>query len=139
MLTFHSDNGFQLKDEKRKQDWLEKISASEGKTLEDLSYVFCDDAYLLKINQDYLDHDTYTDIISFDYSMGNSLLGEIYISTERVKENAEDFEVDFEEELLRVLAHGILHLCGYKDKSEEEAKIMRQKEDEKIAMFHVEH
>ena len=104
----------------------------------DINYIFCDDEYLLEINQQYLDHDTLTDIISFDYCVGNELHGDIFISVERVRENALDFDVKFEEELLRVMAHGVLHYCGYKDKSEEDEKLMRQKEEEKIKLFHVE-
>jgi rRNA maturation RNase YbeY len=87
---------------------------------------------------EYLEHDTLTDVISFDYSIGNELHGDIFISIERVKENAIDFEVDFENELKRVMAHGVLHYCGYKDKSDSDAAIMRAKEEEKINMFHVE-
>jgi len=93
----------------------------------------------LEINQNYLDHDTYTDIISFDNTVGNSLNGDIFISTERVEENASEYNVDFLQELKRVIAHGMLHFCGYKDKSESESELMRHKEDEKINMFHVEH
>jgi rRNA maturation RNase YbeY len=100
--------------------------------------VFCDDEYLLEINQQYLDHDTLTDIISFDYSVGNELHGDIFVSVERVRENATDFNVTFLEEIKRVLVHGILHYCGYKDKSESDELIMRKKEDEKMQMFHVE-
>ena len=85
-----------------------------------------------------MNHDTLTDIISFDYCLGNQISGDMFISVERVKDNAIDFKVPFEEELKRVMAHGILHYCGYKDKSETEALIMRNKEDEKLAMFHVE-
>ena len=103
------------------------------------NYIFCDDDYLLNLNEQYLDHDTITDIISFDYSVGNELHGDIFISVERVRENAQDFSVTFEEELKRVLVHGVLHYCGYKDKSEEDEQLMRSKEDEKIKMFHVEH
>jgi rRNA maturation RNase YbeY len=104
-----------------------------------LDYIFCDDEYLLKINQDYLDHDTYTDIITFPYGDLNVIAGDIFISVERVKENAVNFRVDFELELKRVMAHGVLHLLGYGDKSEEEVLQMRLKEDEKIKLFHVEH
>ena len=93
---------------------------------------------MVEINQQYLDHDTLTDIISFDYSVGNELHGDIFISVERVRENAEEFIVSFEEELQRVLVHGVLHYCGYKDKSEADELIMRNKEDEKIKLFHVE-
>lgn len=104
----------------------------------DINFIFCDDDYLLKINKEYLDHDTLTDIITFDYSVGNELHADIFISEERVRDNAADFKVSFDEELMRVMAHGVLHLCGYKDKLSEEEKIMRKKEDEKILMFHVE-
>jgi rRNA maturation RNase YbeY len=91
------------------------------------------------LNEQYLNHDTLTDIISFDYSVGNEIHGDIFISTERVKDNATDFKVSFEEELKRVMVHGVLHYCGYKDKTEEDEALMRSKEDEKIKMFHVEH
>ena len=137
-INFYSENDFELGDQERYSNWLTKVILSEGKKLEEISYIFCDDEYLLNINQEYLDHDTYTDIITFDYCVGNILQGDIYISTERVMENAESFKVNFDEELRRVLAHGILHLCGYKDKSETEAVIMRSKEEEKMQLFHVE-
>ena len=103
------------------------------------SITFCDDEYLHKINVEYLDHDTLTDIISFDYTVGNVLQGDIFISVERVQDNANDFNVSFEEELKRVLSHGVLHYCGYKDKSVEDEALMRAKEEEKMQMFHVEH
>lgn len=119
--------------------WINKIIDSEGFTSEDINYIFCDDAYLHKINVIYLEHDTYTDIITFDYSENGVLQSDIYISVERVVENASIYEVSFEQELLRVMAHGILHLCGYKDKTEEDSKKMRSKEEEKMKMFHVEH
>jgi len=137
-INFYSENEFILEDEARYASWIENVITSEGKTLEEISYIFCDDEYLLKINMDYLDHDTYTDIITFDYSVGKILHGEIYISTERVRENSETFNVKFEDELRRVLSHGILHLSGYKDKTEEEATLMRSKEEEKMKLFHVE-
>lgn len=137
-INFHSENEFLLKDQEAHAFWIEKVITTEGKSLEELNYIFCDDEYLLDINKQYLDHDTYTDIISFDYSVGNLLQGDIYISTERVKENAETYGVEFEEELRRVMIHGVLHLCGYGDKTKEETLIMREKEEEKIEMFHVE-
>lgn len=138
MINFYSENEFQLQDEGVFRQWLFVLIASEGKDLEEISFIFCDDVYLLKINQQYLQHDFYTDIISFDNSVGNILGGDIFISTERISDNAKEFKVDFKDELLRVMAHGILHLCGYKDKSEEDSKLMRQKEEEKMKMFHVE-
>ena len=137
-INFYSENDFDLEDHNRYSSWLERVILSEDKKLEEISYIFCDDEYLLNINQEYLDHDTYTDIITFDYCVGNILQADIYISTERVKENAESFQVDFDEELRRVLSHGILHLCGYKDKTVAQAEIMRGKEEEKMKLFHVE-
>ena len=92
----------------------------------------------MEINQQYLDHDTLTDIISFDYSVGNEINGDIFVSVERVKENASDYNVTFQEEIQRVLVHGILHYCGYKDKTESDELVMRTKEEEKMKMFHVE-
>ena len=138
IINFYSENDFQLGEESVYESWLKEVTASENKQLEEVSYIFCDDQYLLEINQKYLDHDTYTDIISFDNCVGNILAGDIFISTERVAENAREYGVEFQEELRRVMAHGILHFCGYKDKSEKEAAEMRRKEEEKMRMFHVE-
>jgi probable rRNA maturation factor len=109
--------------------WLEEIILSEQKKLGEINYIFCDDEYLLKINQDYLQHDYYTDIITFDYVKGKTISGEIFVSLQRISDNASTLSKNYEEELRRVLAHGILHLSGYKDKSEEEEKEMRRKED----------
>ena len=138
MITFNYENGFVIENEIVYQDWISKIITSEGFSEGEINYIFCDDDYLLNINQEYLNHDTYTDIISFDYTVGNLVQGDIFISTERVAENALKYNVSFDEELKRVLSHGILHYCGFKDKTDEDAKLMRQKEDEKIALFHVE-
>ena len=110
-----------------------RVIGSEGKVVGELTYVFCNDQQLLKLNKEFLNHDTLTDIITFDYSLGNEIHGEIYISTDRVEENAEEFEVSFMNELSRVMVHGILHLCGYKDKSEEEKNQMRNKENHYLA------
>ncbi|PKB42652.1 rRNA maturation RNase YbeY [Cellulophaga sp. RHA19] len=139
MIDFHYETEFSLKDNTKYIDWINRIIASEEHLVGDINYIFCDDAYLLNINQQYLDHDTYTDIITFDYTDGKVISSDIYISVERVKENAVDFKVDFDVEMLRVMAHGVLHLAGYKDKSTEEAALMRSKEEEKIKLFHVEH
>jgi len=111
------------------KQWLEAIIISEGKKPGEINYIFCDDEYLLKINQDYLQHDYYTDIITFDYVKGKTINGEIFVSLQRISDNASTLSREYEEELRRVLAHGILHLSGYKDKSEEEEKLMRSKED----------
>jgi rRNA maturation RNase YbeY len=111
---------------------------SEGFMCGDINYIFCNDDYLHEINVKYLNHDTLTDIISFDYTEGRIISGDIFLSVERVKDNALDFDVSFNLELLRVMVHGVLHYCGYEDKSEEDEKLMRVKENEKIRMFHVE-
>lgn len=138
IINFYFENDFNLNDHDSYEEWLKKVISSEEKELEEVSYIFCDDQYLLEINQKYLNHDTYTDIISFDSCIGNILQGDIFISIERVSENSAEYGVEFQEELRRVMAHGILHFCGYKDKSEEEQSLMRQKEEEKMQMFHVE-
>jgi probable rRNA maturation factor len=139
MISFNYETDFELVNESAIESWIGRIIASEQKSEGEISYVFCDDEYLLELNQQYLQHDTLTDIISFDYSLGNELSGDIFISVERVRENAEIFNQSFENELLRVISHGVLHYCGYKDKSEADEQLMRQKENEKMAMFHVEH
>jgi probable rRNA maturation factor len=138
MITFNYENDFLLEDESIYQDWITRIILSENKSVGEINYIFCDDEYLININNEYLNHDTYTDIISFDYSEGNLIQGDIFVSTERVAENAIDYNVPFENEFKRVLSHGVLHYCGYKDKTDNDALIMRKKEDEKIALFHVE-
>ena len=139
MISFNYENDFELQNEEQLSSWISYVILSENKKEGEINYIFCDDEYLLSLNEQYLDHDTLTDIISFDYSVGNELHGDIFISTERVNENAIDFNVTFDEELKRVLIHGILHYCGYKDKSDADEQLMRSKEDEKIKMFHVEH
>ena len=138
MISFNYETDFELDLEADFSKWLSAVIVSENKKEGDINYVFCDDEYLLQINQQYLDHDTLTDIISFDYSVGNELHGDIFISVERVRENASDFNVTFFEEIKRVLVHGVLHYCGYKDKSESDERLMRSKEEEKMQMFHVE-
>lgn len=137
MISFNYESDFNLDNETNYADWLSKVISSEIKNEGEINYIFCDDDYLLEINQQYLDHDTLTDIISFDYSIGNELHGDIFISIERVRDNARDFSVSFEDELKRVMVHGVLHYCGYKDKSEADEKLMREKEEEKMKMFHV--
>jgi len=139
MISFNYENEFELPNEDQIATWISHVILSENKKVGEINYIFCDDEYLLNLNEQYLDHDTLTDIISFDYSIGNEIHGDIFISTERVLENSADFKVTFEEELQRVLVHGVLHYCGYKDKSDSDELIMRNKEDEKIKMFHVEH
>lgn len=138
-ILFYTEENFtfRLKDKNKIRLWLEECAYQEQKSIEQIMYIFCSDEYLLHINQTYLNHNTYTDIITFDYAEDNNLNGEIYISAERVKENAKKYKVSFKEELLRVIAHGFLHLCGYKDKTKREKEIMREKENEKLNLFHV--
>ena len=138
MINFFSENNFELEDNVAYEMWLQNVIISEEKKEGDINYIFCDDEYLHEINVKYLNHDDYTDVISFDNAVGNILHGDIFISTERVAENAEKFQVSFQKELKRVIAHGLLHFCGYKDKTDDDAQLMRKKEDEKIKMFHVE-
>ena len=138
MISFNYESDFSLEQEDVYASWIETIVESENKILGEISYVFCDDEYLHSINMQYLNHDTLTDIISFDYTEGDIISGDIFVSIERVVDNAKDFNVPFDEELKRVLAHGVLHYCGYKDKSDDDALLMRSKEEEKIKLFHVE-
>ena len=137
MISYHYEADFNLKDDTKYTNWIINVVAGESAKLGDLSYVFCSDEYLYTLNEKYLGHKSYTDIITFDYSVENTISGEIYISIDRVKENARKFEVEFDTELRRVMAHGILHLVGYKDKTEKEKELMRTKENEKITLFHV--
>lgn len=138
-INFSSKNSFELNNKAAYCDWLIAVLSSESKTLGELSYVFCDDNDILQINQTYLDHDTFTDIITFDYSEDDCISAELFISTERVKENAKTFGISFENELQRVLVHGVLHCCGYEDSTDELKTKMRRLEDEKMKLFHVEH
>ncbi|MFV5694160.1 rRNA maturation RNase YbeY [Flavobacterium sp. LB3P122] len=138
MINFNYETDFTLDNEEAVATWLTTVIISENKKEGEINYIFCDDEYLHKINLEYLNHDTLTDIISFDYSLGNELSGDIFVSIERVKDNAVDFNVPFEDELKRVLVHGVLHYCGYKDKGDTDELLMRNKEDEKLVLFHVE-
>lgn len=139
MISFNYETDFILTNESHYSDWISRIISSEGFDEGEINYIFCNDEYLHKINIEYLNHDTLTDIISFDYTVGNLIQGDIFISIERVRDNSIDFNTIFDNELKRVLAHGVLHYCGYKDKSTKDEALMRSKEDEKILMFHVEH
>ena len=138
MIDFNYETDFLLENEVAISNWITNVIKSENKKEGEINYIFCDDDYLHKINVEHLGHDNLTDIISFDYSIGNELHGDIFISVERVKDNAFDFNVSFDDELKRVLVHGVLHYCGYKDTTDQDVLFMRSKEDEKIAMFHVE-
>lgn len=114
-------------------EWIEKIIQSEKKEAGDISFIFCSDHYLLGINKEFLNHDYFTDVITFDYVEEDKISGDIFISVDRVKENAETFNVTYKNELNRVMIHGILHLLGYKDKSVQEKQLMTQKEDEYLS------
>ena len=133
MITFNSETSFTLKNQKRLVKRISDVISSEGFQVGEINYIFCNDSYLNKINQEFLNHDTFTDIISFDYTLGKEVGGDIFISIERVLENAEKFNEVFENELYRVMIHGILHFMGYKDKTKKEKTLMRTKEDENIS------
>ena len=132
MITFNSETSFTLKNQNKLVKWIGDVISSEGFQVGEINYIFCDDSYLNKINQEFLNHDTFTDVISFDYTLGKEVGGDIFISIERVIENAEKFNEVFENELHRVMIHGILHFMGYKDKTKKEKTLMRTKEDENI-------
>ncbi len=129
-IHFHGEDvSLRLRKIKSIREWLQKAILSEGLQPGTIQYVWCSDAYLLRINQEYLQHDDLTDIITFDYGEADTLSGDIFISIERVKENAATFKTSFTNELQRVMIHGVLHLCGYKDKSPAEQREMTEKED----------
>lgn len=132
MIDFNFETDFELKNSSNIQKWISEIIISEGFELGEIIYIFCDDEYLHRLNMEFLDHDTLTDILSFDYCVGKQINGEIYVSVERVADNSKDFKTNFEDELHRVMIHGILHFCGHKDKSDMEEQSMRQKEDEAL-------
>ena len=129
MILLHAENNFLIKAPQTLKIWITKSVLKEGAAIGDINIIFCDDAFLLIKNKKYLNHSSLTDILTFDFSTEKSLSGDIFISTERVKENATKYNVPFNNELNRVIIHGVLHLLGYKDKTEKEKKIMRKKED----------
>ncbi len=129
MINFNYETDFNLQNSETEIKWIFDTIREEKHNLGEINYIFCSDEYLHKINVEFLNHDTLTDIISFDYTVGKEVHGDIYISVDRVKDNASDFNTDFDNELARVMIHGILHYCGYKDKTDEDAQIMRSKED----------
>jgi len=135
-ITFSTENiKFDLKDKMKVKKWISTIVKAQDKKVGDIGYLFCDDAYLIEVNRSYLNHDTFTDIITFDYVEGNVVSGDIMISVERVKENAVLFGTTFDQELHRVLIHGVLHLLGQADKSDEDAVKMREKENEALVLW----
>ena len=133
---FTEDTSFNLPQKRIRKGWLNSLAASEGFKIVELNYIFCSDEYLYKINLDYLDHDTLTDIITFDNSEQKNVIKRyIFISIDRVKENAKTHQSELQQELSRVISHGLFHLMGYKDKEEGEVKAMRRKESEGIKLF----
>ncbi len=135
---FSEEIDFQLENEEKTSNWLQKIANKEGFIVAAINYIFCDDEYLHKINMEYLNHDTYTDIITFDNSEDEDeqvLEGDIFISVDRVKENSKELKTTFEQEIHRVMVHGILHLIGYDDHSVEDKQAMRNKEDEALELI----
>jgi rRNA maturation RNase YbeY len=135
MISFNYETDFLLDDNERIALWVSKVISNEGFKEYEINYIFCDDEYLHKLNVEFLNHDTFTDIISFDYSVGKIIQGDVFISIERVKENAKNFDVTFLDELNRVIVHGVLHYCGYKDKMEKDASLMREKENHYLAQI----
>lgn len=135
MILFNYETDFQLSNEQMLENWIKTCVSADGFELGELNYIFCDDAYLHKLNMEFLQHDTLTDIISFDNTLGKLIGGDIFISVERVRDNAKDFTVSFEEELHRVMIHGVLHYMGYQDKSEEDKKAMRSKENNCLSIL----
>lgn len=136
MIRYFSEEiEFKPNDAQAISDWLETSIVSEAKNVGALSFIFCTDDQLLEINQQHLNHDFFTDVITFDYGEGSSTLsGDIFISIDRVKDNASSLSVEFNNELHRVMVHGVLHLCGYKDKTEADEKEMRMKEDHYLSL-----
>jgi rRNA maturation RNase YbeY len=129
MISFNYESDFKLHNEKELSIWISSVINSEGFKEGDINYIFCNDDYLLQLNQEYLNHDTLTDIISFDYTLGKEINGDIFISIERVLDNAKDYQVEFSNELHRVMVHGVLHYCGYNDKTQKDTQLMRIKEN----------
>ena len=133
-IFFEETPEFDLTNLKIEQN-IEILAESENRTLGDISYILCSDNYLLEINRQYLNHDYFTDVITFDYSEENVISGDIFISVDTVADNAKEYNVTFEKELERVMVHGVLHLVGYNDKSDSEVKQMRAKENQYLSLF----
>ena len=135
MITVNYETEFTLKNEIQLENWIEKVVSEKGFELGEVNYIFCDDVYLHKLNIEFLQHDTLTDVISFDNTIGKIINGDIYISIERVADNAEDYKVLFLEELHRVMIHGVLHYLGYKDKDPVDKKAMTLEEDRALSFL----
>lgn len=137
MISFEVKNvAMPILDFSRVEIWLNTVAARYDKIIGNINYLFCDDEEILRINREFLQHDYYTDIITFDYSYKNRVAGDIFISLDTVRSNSEELKVSYDSELMRVIAHGLLHLCGIDDKGPGERKIMESKEDEALAIWY---
>ena len=135
MIKYFSSTDFVIKDRLRLTSWIEGVLNKESRLLEELVFNFCSDESLLKINKEFLKHDTLTDVITFDYSTSKAVSGEVFISVDRVRENAKEFDQGFNDEIRRVMIHGVLHLCGYKDKTPKDKALMSDMENRHLAFF----
>ncbi|MEE9408874.1 MAG: rRNA maturation RNase YbeY [Polaribacter sp.] len=135
MISFNYEVDFKLENEDSLQNWITSIIEYHECEEGEINYIFCDDAYLHKLNVEFLQHDTFTDIISFDNSLGKLINGDIFISVDRVVDNAKDYTVSFDQELQRVMIHGILHYCGFKDKTEEDQTEMTKQENNALSLL----
>ena len=139
MITYHYQTDFELKDASKYTNWIIECLQAYNCTCGPIAYIFCSDDALLQINKQHLNHDFYTDIITFQYQAAPEVSGDIYVSIDRVRENAKTYSESFEQELRRVMIHGILHLIGFRDGTDREKEEMRKREDELMEMFHVKH
>ena len=135
MIKYFSSTDFVIKDKNRLTLWIEEVINKERRLLKELVFNFCSDDNLLKINKEFLNHDTFTDVITFDYSVSETISGEVFISVDTVRANSKEFHQDFNDEIKRVMIHGVLHLCGYKDKTPKEKALMSDKENFYLAVF----
>ena len=135
MIKYFSSTDFVIKDKNRLTLWIEEVINKERRLIKELVFNFCSDESLLKINKEFLKHETLTDVITFDYSVSKAVSGEVFISVDRVRANSKEFHQDFNDEIKRVMIHGVLHLCGYKDKTPKEKALMSDKENFYLAVF----
>ena len=135
MIKYFSSTDFVINDKPHITSWIEGVINKESRLLEKLVFNFCSDESLLKINKEFLNHDTLTDVITFDYSSSKAVSGEVFISVDRVRENAKEFHQDFNDEIKRVMIHGVLHLCGYNDKTAKDKTLMSEMENRHLAFF----
>jgi rRNA maturation RNase YbeY len=139
MIRYHYQIDFELGEEDKYTDWILNVASRAGRSITSLDYIFCDDEALLEMNRTYLQHDYYTDILTFDYGSQMELKGDLFLSVDRIRDNAAQLGISFEEEVRRVMIHGVLHLMGYSDHNETEKADMRAREEECLQLFHVKH